>query len=133
MVFGHGRGLLVSKQHHQTKTACRHVPLGPKAQQASATLQNSFPLALLHPAVSKSGDQLRLPGLAGHLGAALCDNRRACWGLTVQTQTADQVLQCRSSGLPSLLDRNIINLPSYNVQLKLVRQSRNNTEPNAIA
>lgn len=49
-----------------------------------------------------SGDNLWLPGLAGHLGATLRDDRRTSRGLAVQTEAADHVLQSRAFGFPLL-------------------------------
>lgn len=61
------------------------------------------PSSPLHsPASRGSGDYLRLPGLAGHLGATLRDDQRARRGLAVQTEAADHVLQRRAFRLPLL-------------------------------
>lgn len=49
-----------------------------------------------------SGDNLWLPGLAGHLGATLHDGQGACRGLTVQAEATDHVLQSCAFGLPLL-------------------------------
>lgn len=49
-----------------------------------------------------SGDDLRLPGLARHLGATLRDDWRACRRLAVQAEAADHVLQSRAFRLPLL-------------------------------
>lgn len=51
---------------------------------------------------SSSRDDLRLPGLAGHLGATLSDDQRPRRGLAVQAEAADEVLQDRAFGFPLL-------------------------------
>lgn len=51
-----------------------------------------------------SVDDLRLPGLSGHLGATLSNDRGSGGCLAVQTQAADRVLQGHSFG-PPLLQR----------------------------
>lgn len=62
----------------------------------------SAPPSASSPSRRGSGDNLWLPGLAGHLGATLRDDRRARWGLAVQAQAADHVLQSRAFRLPLL-------------------------------
>lgn len=52
-----------------------------------------------------SGDDLRLPGLTGHLGPARVDGQRAQRGLAVQAEAADQVLEDRALRLPLLWRR----------------------------
>lgn len=84
-----------------TKTVCKRFPPGPKAPRVRSTCLTP-PLSPSSPTPFKSGDQLGLPGLAGHLRTALCYDRRSGRGLTVQTQTTDQMLQCRTSGPPFL-------------------------------
>lgn len=49
-----------------------------------------------------SGDNLWLPGLAGHLGVTLSDDRRAHRGLTVQAEATDHVLQSCAFRFPLL-------------------------------
>lgn len=61
-----------------------------------------FPRQLLH----GSGDDLWLPGLAGHLGATLYDDRRTSRGLAIQAEAADHVLQSCAFGLPFLQRKN---------------------------
>lgn len=62
----------------------------------------SSSLSLVPPVRCGSGDDLWLPGLAGHLGATLRDDQRARRGLTVQAEAADHVLQSRAFRLPLL-------------------------------
>lgn len=65
-----------------------------------------FPWVLLQSLVPnpsvQSVDDLWLPGLSGHLGATLSNDRRSGGGLAVQTQAADRVLQSHSFGSPLL-------------------------------
>lgn len=84
-----------------TKTVCKRFPPGPMAPRVRSPCLTP-PLSHSSPTLFKSGDQLRLPGLAGHLRTALCYDRWSGRGLTVQTQTTDQMLQCRTSGPPFL-------------------------------
>lgn len=53
----------------------------------------------------RSRDDLRLPGLAGRLGAALSDGQGPRRGLAVQAEAADEVLQDRAFGFPLLWRR----------------------------
>ncbi len=79
------------------QTVCRCDPLSPPEGRVQNLLLSS-----LFPVRCGSGDNLWLPGLTGHLGATLRYDRWACWGLTVEAQAADQVLQSRAIGLPPL-------------------------------
>lgn len=69
-------------------------PLSPEA--GSSICSSLFPVRC------GSGDYLWLPGLAGHLGVTLSDNRRAHRGLTVQAESTDHVLQSCAFRLPLL-------------------------------
>lgn len=91
---------------HQTVCRCDPPPL-PHPQSLSAgrvqILLLSLPPSPSSPPVRcGSGDDLWLPGLAGHLGATLRDDQRARRGLTVQAEAADHVLQSRAFRLPLL-------------------------------
>lgn len=73
---------------------------GPESAPLSSSLLSSPPLP---PSVGGgSGDDLWLPGLAGHLGATLCDDWGAGRGVAVQTEAAHRVLQGRAFRLPLL-------------------------------
>lgn len=69
-------------------------PLSPEA--GSSICSSLFPVHC------GSGDNLWLPGLAGHLGVTLSDDRRARRGLTVQAEATDHVLQSCAFRLPLL-------------------------------
>lgn len=69
-----------SVQTWSPESFCRPGPV--------SALPSPLPLPL-SPVCCGSGDNLWLPGLAGHLGATLSDDRRARRGLTVQAEAAD--------------------------------------------
>lgn len=105
--FGHGHVGFVWEQHLQLKQ-CANVFLWLLQHLELSNLTKLLPSPRLPCELSKSGDQLRLPGLAGHLGAALCDDWWAWRGLAIQTQAADHMLQCRPSGLPFLQEKSLL-------------------------
>ena len=91
----------VWSRHHESTvhpSARRQTVCGRAPHESFCRICSS--LSLLLP--RGSGDNLRLPGLAGHLGATLHDDQRARRGLTVQAEAADHVLQSRAFGLPLL-------------------------------
>lgn len=103
--FGHGHVGFVWDQHLQLKQ-CANVFLWLPRHLELSNLTKLLPFPRPPPCeLRESGDQLRLPGLAGHQGAALCDDRRAWRRLAIQTQATDHVLQCRPSGLPFLQEK----------------------------
>lgn len=69
-------------------------PLSPEA--GSSICSSLFPVR------RGSGDNLWLPGLAGHLGVTLSDDQRARRGLTVQAEATDHVLQSCAFRFPLL-------------------------------
>lgn len=85
------------------QTVCRCDPPSPSVGQVQNLLLSSPPSpSPSSPVYSGSGDNLWLPGLAGHLGATLCDDWRACRGLTVQAEATHHVLQSCAFWLPLL-------------------------------
>ena len=99
----HGPG--APSWHHKST-----VPFTPLSTATDCTDDDPNESSPLPPNVHcGSGDDLWLPGLAGHLGATLSGDQRACRGLTVQAQATDHVLQSRAFRLPLLKEIKKIN------------------------
>lgn len=87
--------------HHKGTAVAPVIPQRSRNAQSFHRVRSRVCFSLSLPSIHSS-DNLWLPGLTGHLGSTLVDDRRARRGLTVQAEATDQVLQSRAFRFPLL-------------------------------